>query len=283
VKLFPRRFPCRLRLLLTIIVAIAVANTVQAAEIKLMSSGGMKVALIDIIPAFELATKHKVAAIYAAPGVIKDRILAGEPTDVLVFPAPGLDDLVKQGKIAADSKIILARSGMGVAARAGAPKPDISTPDALKRTLLAAKSIIYTDPALRSPSGLHFANVLERLGIAEEMKGKSNLHNGVGFNAEFVASGEIELGIQQISEIVPVKGVELVGPLPPDLQLTAVYANRRWVRRQGTGCGKRVHQVLSLTRRCRGDQCDRHGTGRLVNELSIPPYDDRFGSHSVIR
>ena len=107
----------------------------------------MKVALIDIIPAFELATKHKVAAIYAAPGVIKDRILAGEPTDVLVFPAPGLDDLVKQGKIAADSKIILARSGMGVAARAGAPKPDISTPDALKRTLLAAKSIIYTDPA----------------------------------------------------------------------------------------------------------------------------------------
>ena len=224
MKLFPRRFPCRLRLLLTIIVAIAIANTVQAAEIKLMSSGGMKVALIDIIPAFELATKHKVAAIYAAPGVIKDRILAGEPTDVLVFPAPGLDDLVKQGKIAADSKIILARSGMGVAARAGAPKPDISTPDALKRTLLAAKSIIYTDPALRSPSGLHFANVLERLGIAEEMKAKSKLHNGVGFNAEFVASGEIELGIQQISEIVPVKGVELVGPLPPDLQLTTVFA-----------------------------------------------------------
>ena len=140
MKLFARRFPCRLRLLLTIVVAIAVANTVQAAEIKLH--------LIDIIPAFELATKHKVAAIYAAPGVIKDRILAGEPTDVLVFPAPGLDDLVKQGKIAADSKIVLARSGMGVAARAGAPKPDISTPDALKRTLLAAKSIIYTDPAL---------------------------------------------------------------------------------------------------------------------------------------
>ena len=143
---------------------------------------------------------------------------------MLVFPAPGLDDLVKQGKIVADSKVILARSGMGVAVRAGAPKPDISTPEALKRTLLAAKSIVYTDPALRSPSGVHFAKVLERLGIAEEMKAKSKLHNGTGFNAEFVARGEIEIAIQQISEIVPVQGVELVGPLPADLQLTTVYA-----------------------------------------------------------
>src|SRR5262249_10069925 len=214
----------RSRFLLTISFVIAVAGTAQAAELKLMSSGGMKVALIDIIPAFELATRHKLTAIYAAPGVIKDRILAGEHTDVLVFPAPGFDDLAKQGKIAADTRIILARSGMGIAARSGAPKPDISTPEALKRTLLAAKSIIYTDPAQRSPSGVHFANVLERLGIAEQMKAKSKLHNGVGFNAEFVASGEIELAIQQISEIVPVKGVELVGPLPPGLQLTTVFA-----------------------------------------------------------
>ena len=222
--MLPRQFSRRSRLLLTIIFAIAGGSTVEAAEIKLMSSGGLKVALIDIIPAFELATKHKVAATYAAPGIINDRILAGEPTDVLVFPSPGLDALVKQRKIAADSKIVLARSGMGVAARAGVPKPDISTPDALKRTLLAAKSIIYTDPALRSPSGLHFANVLERLGIAKEMRAKSKLHDGVGFNAEFVASGEIELGIQQISEIVPVKGAQLVGPLPPDLQLITVFA-----------------------------------------------------------
>jgi molybdate transport system substrate-binding protein len=222
--MFRHRFLCRSRLSLTISFAIAFAGCAQAAELKLMSSGGMKVALIDIISAFELATKHKVTAIFAAPGVIKDRILADEPMDVLVFPAPGLDDLAKRGKIAADSRIVLARSGMGIAARSGAPKPDISTPEALKRTLLAAKSIIYTDPALRSPSGIHFANVLERLGIAEEMKAKSKLHNGVGFNAEFVASGEVELAIQQISEIIPVKGAELVGPLPTDLQLTTVFA-----------------------------------------------------------
>jgi molybdate transport system substrate-binding protein len=204
--------------------AMVWVSTVQAAEIKLMSSGGMKVMLTDLITSFERATGDKVMATYGAPGVIKDRIAAGDAVDVLVFPAPDLDDLVKQGKIVADSNFVLARSGMGLAVRAGAPKPDVSTPEALKSTLLAAKSIVYTDPALRSPSGLHFAKVLERLGIAEDMKAKSKLHDGTSFNAEFVARGEIEIAIQQISEILPVPGVELAGPLPGDLQLTTVYA-----------------------------------------------------------
>src|SRR5262249_36047923 len=150
---------------------------------------------------------------------------------------PGLDDLIRQGKIAGDSKVILARSGMGIAGRVGTPKPDISTPETLKRTLLAAKSIVYTDPALRSPSGVHFAKVLESLGIADQMKAKTTLHNGVGFNAELVAKGEIEFAIQQISEIVPVKGVELIGPLPGDLQLTTVYA---------TGIGTGSKELISV-------------------------------------
>jgi molybdate transport system substrate-binding protein len=189
----------------------------------------MRVALIDLTPAFERATKHKITATYGAPGTIRDRVLAGEPLDVLVFPEPGLDALAKESKIVPDSKVILARSGMGLAVRAGAPKPDISTPEALKRTLLASKSIVYTNPALGSPSGVHFAKVLERLGIAEEMKAKTRLHDGTSFNAELVASGEIEFAIQQISEIVPVQGAELAGPLPGDLQLTTVFA---------TGIGK---------------------------------------------
>jgi molybdate transport system substrate-binding protein len=207
-----------------------------AAEIKLMSSGGMKVALVDLATTFERATSHKITATYAVPGVIKDRVLAGEPLDVLVFPLSDLENLEKQNKLVADSRIILARSGMGVGVRAGAPKPDIGTPDTFRRTLLAAKSVIYTDPALGSPSGVHLAKVLERLGIAEEMKRKSKLHNGVGFNAEFVARGEIELAIQQISEIIPVQGVELVGPLPKDLQLTTVYA---------TGIGANAKEQLA--------------------------------------
>ena len=200
--------------------------------------------MIDIIPAFELATKHKVTATYGAPGTIKDRIVAGEPMDVLVFPAPGLDDLAKQGKLVADSKVILARSGMGVAVRAGAPMPDISTPDALKRTLLAAKSIVYTDPALGSPSGVHFAKVLERLGIAEEMKAKSKLHDGTSFNAELVAKGEIEIAIQQISEILPVRGAELVGPLPGDLQLTTVFATGIGTAAKEQAAAKELIQFL---------------------------------------
>jgi molybdate transport system substrate-binding protein len=212
------------RIALPIGFAIALASTAQAAEINLMSSGGMKVMLIELTTAFERATGHKVTATYGAPGTIRGRIMAGEPIDVLVFPAPNLDDLVKQAKIVADSKVILARSGIGVAARAGAPKPDIGTPEALKRALLAAKSVVYTNPALGSPSGTHFAKVLERLGIAEEMRAKSKLHDGTSFNAELVAKGEIELAIQQISEIFPVQGVELVGPLPGDLQLTTVFA-----------------------------------------------------------
>ena len=246
MNLFRRRFLYRSRIALTIGFALALATTAQAGEVRLMSSGGMKAALIDLIPAFELATKHKVTATYGAPGTIKDRIMAGEPMDVLVFPAPGLDDLAKQGKLVADSKVILARSGMGVAARAGAAMPDISTPDALKRTLLAAKSIVYTDPTLRSPSGVHFAKVLERLGIAEEMKAKSKLHNGVGFNAEFVARGEIEFAIQQISEIVSVKGVELVGPLPADLQLTTVFAIAIGADAKEQGAAKELVKFLAL-------------------------------------
>jgi molybdate transport system substrate-binding protein len=108
---------------------VALASSVQAAEIKLMSSLGMRVMLTDLIADFERATGHKVTAAYAAPGPIKTRIAEGEPVDVAVLPAPGLDDLIKQGKIVADSKVILARSGMGVGMRVGASKPDISTPN----------------------------------------------------------------------------------------------------------------------------------------------------------
>ena len=202
---------------------IALASTVQAAEIKLMSSLGMRVMLTDLITDFERATGHKVTAAYGAPGPIKTRIAEGEPVDVVVLPPPGLDDLVKQGKIVADSKVILARSGMGVGVRAGASKPDISTPEAFKRALLAAKSVSYSDPAIGSPSGAHVVKVLERLGIAEDIKAKSKPYNGPGYHTEFVAKGEIEISLAQISEIMPVQGAELAGPLPADLQLTTVY------------------------------------------------------------
>src|SRR5262245_23414999 len=118
------QFSCVSRIVLTIAFALVSAGSVHAADINLLSSGGLKVGLTDLICAFERATEHKVKATYGAPGVIRDRIVAGEPVDVLVFPVQGVDDLIKQDKILADGKVILARSGMGVAVRAGAPRPD---------------------------------------------------------------------------------------------------------------------------------------------------------------
>src|SRR5438477_11476800 len=175
------------------IMALAIPIGASAAELHGLSTIAMQSAMEELIPHFEKASGHKVHVAFGLGVAMAKRVQDGESADFVVGPRVAIDGLTKAGKLAPGSEATLARSSVGVAVRKGAPKPDISTPEALKRTLLAAKSIIYTDPALRSPSGVHFANVLERLGIAEQMKVKSKLHDGVGFNAEFVARGEIEL------------------------------------------------------------------------------------------
>jgi molybdate transport system substrate-binding protein len=134
-----------------------------------------------------------------------------------------VDDVIRQGAVVAGSRADIARTGMGVGVREGAPRPDISTPEAFKATLLAAKSLVYVDPAQGATSGIHFKSVLERLGIADAVRAKSQLVPG-GYPAEKVASGEAELVVHQISEIVPVKGVVMAGPLPADLQKVTVYS-----------------------------------------------------------
>lgn len=133
-----------------------------------------------------------------------------------------IDDLARKGIAATGTRTVLARVGIGVAVREGAALPDISTPEALKQTLLAAKSLVYVDPAKGGTSGIHFAGVLQRLGIAEAVKGKTTLLPG-GYVVELVAKGEIELGVHQISEILAVKGVRLVGPLPRELQKITIF------------------------------------------------------------
>lgn len=202
--------------------AVVWSSTLHAAELKLVSSLGMRVMVGDLITDFERATGHKITAVYGAPAPMKARAET-EPVDVVVLPGSGVEDLIKSGKLLADSKVILARSGMGMSVRAGAPKPDIGTPDAFKRALLSAKSVVFADPAVGSPSGAHIVKVFERLGIAEDMKAKSKLYNAPGYHTELVAKGEIEHSIGQISEILPVQGADLAGPLPGDLQLTTVY------------------------------------------------------------
>jgi molybdate transport system substrate-binding protein len=190
--------------------------------VKVMSSGGLKAVMTALAGAFTLASGRKLDAVFASPATIKSRIESGEPVDVAILTAPLIDALVNQGKLKPETAVDLARSGLGVAVRAGAPKPDIGSVEAFRRALLSAKSIVATDPSAGAASGIHFAKLIERLGIADAVKAKTRLNSG-SYNAEFVARGEAELAIQQISEILPVKGAELVGPLPPDIQVTTLF------------------------------------------------------------
>jgi molybdate transport system substrate-binding protein len=207
-------------------IALAARTDSDAAEIKVLTSRAMNHVLTEIAGAFERTAGHKVTLVLAPPTEIVKRVLNGEIVDVVMSGA-AVNNLVQQGKIAPGDQMILARVGIGVAARAGAPKPDISSPEALKGTLLAAKSIVYTDPAIGGASGIQFEKVIDQLGIAKEIKAKSivNSRAAIKPSAEFVASGEAELGIQLISEIMSVPGAELLGPLPGDLQaMTVIFA-----------------------------------------------------------
>ena len=216
------------RILVTIGFAIGLPAPTRsdAAEIKVLTSRAMNHVLTELAGAFQRTSGHKITLILAPPSEIMKRVVDGEIVDV-VMSGVTVDNLVKQGKIAPGDRVVLAQVGIGVVVRAGAPKPDISSPEALKRTLLAAKSIVYTDPAIGGASGIHFEKVLDRLGIAKEIKAQSikNPLAATKPSAEFVARGEAELGVQLISEIVSVPGAELLGPLPGDLQaMTAILA-----------------------------------------------------------
>lgn len=196
----------------------------QAAELKVLSAIGMRLVMEDLGPKFEQATGHKLAISFAAGGVVVERVQGGETADVVLLPRPALERLMRDGKLVAGSETLLARSGIGVAVRKGAPKPDISSPEVLKRTLLAAKSITYSNPALGGASGTHFAKVLDRLGIGSEMKPKTVFSKVPGEVGQLVANGEAEIAVHQIQELISVSGIEIVGPLPGDLQSTIVFS-----------------------------------------------------------
>jgi molybdate transport system substrate-binding protein len=201
----------------------AAATPARADEIKVFSAGAVRAIVTELSEAFRQETGHTVALSFGTVGVTRGKIASGEPVDVVIMTDAAIDDVAKQGAVVAGSRADLARTGMGLGVREGAPKPDIATSEAFKQTLLSAKSIVYVDPKQGATSGIHFASVLDRLGIADAVKGKSQLVPG-GYPAEKVASGEAEVVVHQISEIVPVKGVVLVGPLPPDLQKVTVYS-----------------------------------------------------------
>ncbi len=206
-----------------LLMAAGAPRGAAAAEIKVLTAGAFKQVLLMLVPDFEKQTGHKVIVQNDTVGALAKRIEGGEVFDLAVLTPAAVNDLSSKGKFVAGIRTNLGRVGVGVVVKEGAPKPDISSVDAFKKALLAAKSVAYIDPAAGGSSGIYVAGLLDRLGVAAEVKPKAKLIPG-GAVAEHIARGEAELGIHQISEILPVKGVMLVGPLPADIQNYTVYA-----------------------------------------------------------
>jgi molybdate transport system substrate-binding protein len=206
-----------------VVMAAGTPRGAAGAEIKVLTAGAFKQVLLALLPDFERTSGHKVTVENDTVGALTKRIEGGEVFDLAVLTPKAVDDLAKEGKFAAGSRANLARVGVGVVVKDGTPKPDISSVAAFKQALLAAKSVAYIDPAAGGSSGIYVAGLLDKLGVAADVKPKAKLIPG-GAVAEHVAKGEAELGIHQISEILPVKGVTLVGPLPAEIQNYTVYA-----------------------------------------------------------
>ena len=205
--------------------ALLLAGSAGAAEVRVMISGGLSTAYKEVVPEFERSTGNKVLTAYGpsmgtTANAVPNRLERGEPADVLIMVGYALGDLIKQGKVIADSRVDLAKSPIGIAVKSGTPKPDISSADAVKRTLLAAKSIAYSDSA----SGVYISTeMFQRLGIADAMKDKARQIPAEPV-ARVVARGDAEIGFQQISELLPVPGIEVVGQLPSELQKITVFS-----------------------------------------------------------
>jgi molybdate transport system substrate-binding protein len=200
----------------------ATARAAEPSDVTVMTSVALTAVLDELKPIFERRTSIKLAIAYGLIADLRKRVLAGESADAIILSRPAMEDLEKNGRLTPGSLAPVASTAVSVAARAGVPKPDISTVDAFKKTLLDAKSIVYSDPAKGGASGVYFARVIDRLAIADQLKGKTILVPGAQA-ADVVAKGEAELGVGQASEIVPVAGAQLVGPLPGELASTTVF------------------------------------------------------------
>ncbi len=201
----------------------ACAGSAVAVEINVLSAGAVQEAEKVLAEDFRDATGNRVTFTVGTVGQIQEKLKSGAPADVVVVSAPALEQLEKSGDIRARSGVALGRIGIGVGIKEGAPTPDISSPEKFKQAMLKAKSLTYMDPGAGASSGIATAKILRDLGIAEEVAKKTKLIQS-GYSADLVASGEVELAIQNVSEIVPVKGVKLAGMLPEPLQVYTAYS-----------------------------------------------------------
>jgi molybdate transport system substrate-binding protein len=202
------------------VVAAAVASAAGAAEIKVLGSPGTRAPYTLLVPGFEAASGHKVTTTWGGVVAVTKRVADGETADVIMLPSLQIDELIRLGWLVADSKVNVATSGVGVAIRAGAPKIDVSTPDGIRSALRSAGRIAYST----GPSGVHIERLIAKWGLTDELRAKivppiPNVPIG-----EIVARGDADIGFQQVSELLPVKGIDYLGPLPPDIQETTVFS-----------------------------------------------------------
>jgi len=207
--------------LVATLVAPAVAvlgNPARAAEVRLLSAAAMQSVLKEIASDFERISGHSLIIDYATMGAIDQRVLGGETADLVIGSSPSISNLVKEGRIRADSQVTICKVGVGLVVASGSPKPQIASLEDFKRALLAAKLIVYAEPARGGAAGIHVARVIEKLGLAEQLSPKTKFGVGGDVTEVTLAQGEGALGLTQISEIVEKRGAEFLGPLPEELQ-----------------------------------------------------------------
>jgi molybdate transport system substrate-binding protein len=209
------------RFIITAASMLLLSSLAGAAEIKVLSTQATEEAYRELVPQFEKATGHKVTTVFTGTLDANKRLAAGEVYDLLIMSGPSIEEHIKGGKVVPGSRVDLAKSGVGVGVKAGARKPDISTSEAVKKTLLAAKSIGYST----GPSGNYVVSLFQRMGIADEIKGKLKQTPTGVFVGSIIASGEAEIGFQQVSELSHFAGVDYVGPLPADIQQYTMFSS----------------------------------------------------------
>lgn len=209
------------RLIAAVAFSLSMTPLVRAAEIRLLGAGAVKETFLEIAPQFESATGNRVAATWTGSADIRRRIGAGESFDLVIVGAPDVDAFIRDGKILPGSRLDIARSGVGMAVKAGAPSPDISSSEAVKKALLSARTVAYST----GPSGVYVQRLFDRLGVADQMKDKSKQTPPGVRVAQYLASGEADLGFQQVSELVHETGVDFLGPLPAEIQNVTVYSS----------------------------------------------------------
>ena len=200
--------------------SMAIGGLAQATDITVLATPGIKEAYVDLVPQFEKANKHKVTTTWAGTADVMKRMKAGEVFDAVILASDSLDELIDTSRVMAGSRSDVARSLVGVGVKAGAPKPDISTTDAVKKALAAAKSVVISS----GPSGVYLNTLFDKLGVMAELKPKLKVTPSGVAVGDWLAKGEGELGFQQVSELIHYPGVQFVGALPQDIQKVTVFS-----------------------------------------------------------